>query len=107
MYFEFDSDGSVVSGAFCEVYLRGAGKSRALTVPVSALSEQQGQLFVYVEAHPGAYRKQPVKTGCGDGHRVEVLSGLEPGDRFVAEGVTFVRLAETSDVKPEGHTHSH
>ncbi len=107
MYFEFDSDGSVVSGAFCEVYLRGAGKSRALTVPVSALSEQQGQLFVYVEAHPGAYRKQPVKTGCSDGPRVEVLSGLEPGDRFVAEGVTFVRLAETSDVKPEGHTHSH
>lgn len=107
LYFDFDSDGSVVSGAFCEVFLRGAGKGRALTVPLSALSEQQGQMFVYIEAHPGAYRKQPVTTGGNDGHRVEVLSGLKPGDRFVAEGVTFVRLAETSDVKPEGHTHSH
>lgn len=107
LYFDFDSDGSVVSGAFCEVYLRGAGKGDALTVPVSALSEQQGQLFVYVEAHPGAYLKRPVTAGSNDGHRVEILSGLKPGERFVADGVTFVRLAETADVKPEGHTHSH
>lgn len=107
LYFDFASDGSVVSGAFCEVYLRGAEKGSALTVPLSALSEQQGQMFVYVEAHPGAYRKQPVTIGSNDGHRVEILSGLRAGERFVADGVTFVRLAETSDVKPEGHTHSH
>lgn len=107
LYFDFDSDGSVVSGAYCEVYLRGAEKGKALTVPLSALSEQQGQMFVYVEAHPGAYQKRPVTIGSNDGHRAEVLSGLKPGERFVAEGVTFVRLAETSDVKPEGHTHSH
>ncbi len=107
LYFDFDNDGSVVNGAFCEVYLRGAEKGSALTVPLSALSEQQGRMFVYVEAHPGAYRKQPVTVGSSDGHRAEILSGLRPGERFVADGVTFVRLAETSDVKPEGHTHSH
>lgn len=107
LYFDFDSDGSVVSGAFCEVYLRGAEKGKALTVPVTALSEQQGQIFVYVEAHHGAYRKQPVTVGSNDGSRAEILSGLNPGERFVSEGVTFVRLAETADAKPQGHTHSH
>lgn len=107
VYFEFENDGSVVNGALCEVYLRGAEKGRVLAVPVSALSEQQGQMFIYVEAHPGAYRKQPVTLGGNDGHQAEVTSGLKAGERYVAEGVTFLRLAETADAKPEGHTHSH
>lgn len=107
VYFEFDNNGSVVNGAFCEVFLRGAERGNVLTVPVSALSEQQGQMFVYVEEHQGAYQKRPVEIGSSDGRNVEIISGLHPGERFVAEGVTFVRLAETADVKPEGHTHSH
>lgn len=107
VYFEFDNNGSVVNGSMCEVFLRGAERGNVLTVPVSALSEQQGQMFVYVEAHKGAYEKRPVTIGSSDGKNVEIISGLAPGERFVAEGVTFVRLAETADVKPEGHTHSH
>jgi len=33
----------------------------------------------------------PVKTGASDGRRVEVLSGLSPGDRVIYRGNTYLR----------------
>ena len=78
-----------------------------MTVPNSALSEQQGQYFVYEQVHPEVYMKVPVTIGESDGRRTEILSGIEPGKTIVTQGVTTVRLAETSGNIPEGHSHSH
>ena len=36
-----------------------------------------------------------------------IASGLKGGERVVTRGVTAVRLAETSGVVPEGHSHNH
>ncbi|MDD3909208.1 MAG: efflux transporter periplasmic adaptor subunit, partial [Proteiniphilum sp.] len=49
--------------------------------------------------------KQEVKLGQSNGDRIRVLSGLRPGDRVVIRGVYQVKLAATSSVLPEGHTH--
>lgn len=105
VYFTLKNNGSLISGTYCTVYLRGASRSGVLTVPAEAIAEQQGQKFVYLREHPGAYRKQPVHTGESDGMNIEVTSGIKAGDEVVTEGTTFVRLAETSGVVPEGHKH--
>ena len=76
-------------------------------MPVSALSEQQGEMFCYVQTDDECYEKRPVTLGRNSGDRVEVVSGLSPGDKVVTGGVTFIRLAETSGVVPEGHSHNH
>ena len=107
VYFSFDSNGDVVSGVPAEVYLIGSDKADAVSVPAEAVSEQQGNKFVYVKVDDHAYRKQPVSLGHSDGSRIEVLSGLNDGDSVVVAGTSFVRLAETSTVVPEGHSHSH
>lgn len=107
VYFSFDDRGDVVPGTPVEVYLVGSDKSEALTVPLAAISEQQGEKFVYVKTEDHAYKKMPVKTGRDDGSRVAIVSGISEGDSVVAVGSTFVRLAETSTVVPEGHSHSH
>lgn len=107
VYFSFDSNGDVVPGMPAEVYLIGKSKAEALAVPVEAVSEQQGENFVYVKVDDHAYKKQPVTLGRSDGRRIEVLSGVNEGDSVVTSGATFVRLAETSTVVPEGHSHSH
>ena len=78
-----------------------------LSVPEEAVSEQQGNYFVYVEHSPGHYMKMPVTIGSSDGSRREIMSGLQPGDKVVSKGMTYVKLAETSGVVPEGHSHSH
>lgn len=107
IYFSFTNNGSIVPGSIAEVYLEGQARQNVITVPVSALSEQQGDYFVYIQLDEEGYQKVPVTIGQSDGKRTEVLSGLHKGDKVVVEGTTTVRLAEKSGVVPEGHSHSH
>lgn len=107
VYFSFDNDGSIVPGSNVEVYLRGTESTEVISVPISALSEQQGNMFVFVRLDEDCYRKVPVRAGRNDGDRVEILSGLNVGDEVVVTGATTVRIAESSGVVPEGHSHNH
>lgn len=107
LVFTFANDGCWVPGTAVEVYLMGKSTREVMTVPQSALCEQQGSYFVFVKLDDDCYMKQPVSIGVSDGERVEVLSGLKGGENVVATGVTTVRLAENSGAIPEGHTHSH
>ena len=107
VYFSFDSHGDVVPGTPIEVILIGSERNDAISVPLSAISEQQGEMFVYIKEDDHAYEKSPVRVGRNDGFRIEILDGISEGDSVVASGTTFVRLAETSTVVPEGHSHHH
>ena len=104
--FEFDNNGSVVPGSFAEVWLLTGRRDNVLSVPVSALTEEQGIHFVYLKLDGSCYRKQEVTLGESDGARTEILSGLEPGDNVVTEGAYNVKLASASNVIP-AHTHNH
>lgn len=104
--FEFDNAGQIVPGGLVEVYLIGAERSNVLTLPLSALTEEQGMYFVYVQEGKEVYRKQEVGVGADDGLRVEILSGLKEGDRVVTRGAMHVKLASASNAIP-AHTHSH
>lgn len=107
VYFTLDNDGTLAAGSFCEVYLTGDTRDGIISVPVGALSEQQGEYFVYVQVHDDSFDKRHVTLGADAGDRVEILAGIEPGDKVVTEGTTFIRLAESSGAVPEGHSHSH
>lgn len=107
VYFTFDNDGSLVRGAGVEVYLLGRSGAPVISVPVGALSEQQGRMFVFVRLDEDCYRKTPVTTGRTDGFKTEIVSGLSEGEDVVVEGAVTVRLAESSGNVPEGHTHNH
>ena len=104
--FEFDNAGNIVPGALVEVYLLGTERSGVLTLPLSALTEEQGMYFVYLQEDKEVYRKQEVRIGADDGQRVEILAGLKAGDRVVTRGAMHVKLASASNAIP-AHTHSH
>lgn len=103
--FEFDNIGDIISGSYVTVYLLSVKMENVISVPVSALTEEQGLYFVYLQLDEEGYKKQEVKLGQSNGDRIRVLSGLRPGDRVVIRGVYQVKLAATSSVLPEGHTH--
>lgn len=106
--FSLDSnDGRLRAGSVAEVYLLCERRDNVISVPLTAVTEQQGNHFVFVKVDDEGYIKSPVRLGERDGKSVEVLSGLHAGDEVVTEGVTALRLAETSGNVPEGHTHSH
>lgn len=105
--FEFDNVGDFVAGSYVEVFLLGKPNRRALTVPMSALTEEQGVYYVYlkVKGHKDAYQKREVEIGQDNGDRIEITKGLMPGDVVVVRGAYQVRLAASSSAIPEGHSH--
>jgi Cu(I)/Ag(I) efflux system membrane fusion protein len=65
-------------------------RPEALTVPVDAVVDTGLRRTVFVEAGEGVYEPRAIETGWRAGNRVEVLSGLEPGDRIVVSGTFLV-----------------
>lgn len=104
--FEFDNHSGVVPGSYAEIYLIGATRGNVISVPLTALTEEQGVYYVYVKEDEDCYRKQEVKTGETDGERIEVTHGLKGGENVVTQGAIHVKLASSSNVIP-GHTHNH
>lgn len=104
--FEFDNRGDMVPGSFVEVYLLSGERNGVLSLPVSALTEEQGVYFVYLKLDEECYKKQEVKLGTSDGSRVEILSGVKDGDTVVTRGAIHVKLASASNAIP-AHTHNH
>ena len=104
--FEFDNVGDVVPGSFAEVYLLSTLRKNVISVPKASLMESQGIYYVFVNVDEEGYRRQEVKLGQSDGCRVEILAGLNPGDRVVTHGAMQIRLASASAAIP-AHSHQH
>lgn len=104
--FEFENRENFIPGAFADVWLLTDTREDALSVPVSALCEDQGIFAVYVKIEDEAYMRKEVTTGQNDGRRVEILGGLAAGDEVVVSGAQQVKLASASTAIP-GHTHNH
>lgn len=104
--FEFNNTGGILPGAFAEVYLLTAKRSGVISLPLGAITEEQGAHFVYIQTDADCYRKQEVTLGEADGEAVEVCRGLKGGEPVVVEGAIHVKLASASNAIP-AHTHSH
>lgn len=104
--FEFDNKGTIVPGSFVEIYLLTAPMQHVISVPVSALIEEQGVYSVFVRVHEEAYKKVPVTLGADNGSEVQISSGLTAGDEVVTAGAYQIKLASASNAIP-AHTHNH
>jgi RND family efflux transporter MFP subunit len=76
-------DGSIKSGMFARV-LFSSGQREVLTVPEGALV-RRGQMEGIFVVEDGTARLRWIKSGRGDDGRVEVLSGLDAGERYVLD----------------------
>lgn len=104
--FEFDnSSAGIVSGTYATVYLICDTRHDVISVPEQALTEEQGQFFVYVRIDEDCYGKVPVETGERNGEAVEIVSGLHGGEEVVVRGAYQVKLSSASVIP--GHTHNH
>lgn len=104
--FEFDNKGDVIPGAFVEVYLLSSPIENVISLPRTALTEEQGMFFVYLQLDEEGYKKQEVTLGADNGKSVQILKGVKAGDRVVTEGAYQVRLASASNAIP-AHSHEH
>ena len=104
---QIDNIGSFTAGGFVEVYLKTVTNTLALTVPTSALLEDQGAFFVYVQVTPELFEKREVKIGGTDGMLTEIRTGLNSGERVVTKGAILIKLAQATGTLDahSGHVH--
>ena len=67
------------------------GQKQGITIPQRAIVEQGQLLQVFVVDPKGRAYMRMIRTGKTFGDRVEVLSGLNDGDRIIVEGMEKVR----------------
>ena len=101
--FEFENRGGFIPGSFAEVWLLSDSREDALSLPVGALSEDQGVFAVFVRLEEEIFKRQEVTIGHSNGQRVEILAGLRGGEEVVVRGTHQVKLASASTAIP-GHT---
>lgn len=105
--FQVDHAPQLLPGAFLETYIKTQGNQEVMTLPNSALTEEQGLFFVYVQLTPEAFEKREVTVGATDGIRTEIRSGIAPDERVVTQGAVSVKLAQSAGaLDPHaGHVH--
>jgi membrane fusion protein, copper/silver efflux system len=62
----------------------------AIAVPAEAVLDSGLSKTVFVETAEGSFQQRKVETGWRDGDRVEIASGLSPGERIAVSGTFFL-----------------
>jgi cobalt-zinc-cadmium efflux system membrane fusion protein len=106
VFFRIDYDPQLIEGTYAEVFLIGKEKDDALVVPNSALMEEFGKTYVFIEAAEGSFVKRYISTGFGDGESTEVVDGLLENETIVATGAYNIKLATINATMP-AHSHNH
>ena len=88
-----------------EVFLLSDTKP-TLVIPVSALLEEQGIFYAYVQKDGERFQKRELKIGPSDGKNVQVLAGITEGERVVTKGGYQIKLSTASGTLP-AHGHKH
>lgn len=104
--FAFANPGGLLPNTVVDVALRTENMQESLTIPRSALIEEQGLFFVYVQTSGESFTKREVQLGENDGLRVVVKGGLKEGERVVSRGAMQLKLSTLSGVMP-AHGHEH
>jgi len=107
----FDNEAGLLKpNMFAEVTLLGAASREAVTVPAEAVIRTGRAERVILALPEGRFKPRLVTTGLKDDGRIEIVQGLEAGDRVVASSqflidsesslsAGFLRMAPT-DAEP-------
>lgn len=81
---------------FLDVVIHDRAQRDVLTVPVGAvLYDEQNSPFVYQQVETGKFAQRLVKVGSQQADQIEILEGLNAGDRVVSQGSLFLQFANS------------
>ncbi|AGX86812.1 efflux RND transporter periplasmic adaptor subunit [Candidatus Symbiobacter mobilis] len=81
------------------------GRSPALALPAEAVVLRDGRSSVFVVAEAGRVRQVPVETGRRENEHIEVIRGLQAGQKVVVRGAGFLSDGDlVREAQPAGGT---
>jgi RND family efflux transporter MFP subunit len=104
--FEIENPNGILKiGQIFQVDLYTSEEKDAVTIPESAIYDDDGQNVVFIHKEGETFEKRSIEAGDRYLGFVEVRSGLNEGERVVTKGVYQVKLA--SNTASIGHPHAH
>jgi RND family efflux transporter MFP subunit len=96
-------DGSLVPGMYAEVHLHLAARLDVLSVPLDAVDGLGTSVQQAYIVRDGIVHLVTVKTGLQTPNRVEILSGLQEGDKVIVGRHTGLSDGERVDAQAAGY----
>lgn len=93
-------DALVLPGGFVRVLVDGSVLKDAVVVPQRAVMFTQQAPLVFVLGDDNVPRARPVQLGDTVGDGFQILGGVKPGERIVAEGLMQIRPGSPVTVLP-------
>ncbi len=84
-----ENNGKVKAGMFAQVTVNTDLREDVISVPGDAVLEKDGNSIVYVESE-GVVFERIVETGLDTGYMVEIISGLEDGEKIITKGQNYI-----------------
>lgn len=101
-----NADGSLKVGANARAAVRTGRRERGVTIPASAVLDEDGRAIAYVQPEGESFEKRELVIGAREGGHALVRAGLAAGERVVIGAAYQVRLASLSTSAP-AHGHEH
>ena len=89
-------DGLLKPQMFANFTILTGSDTTAVGIPQSAVVYEGDTARVWVDTETGALSLRQIRTGRTNGDMVEVISGLNPGERVVVRGAVFIDRAATA-----------
>jgi cobalt-zinc-cadmium efflux system membrane fusion protein len=87
-------EGLLKKDMFVEAVINTSTRSNILAVPVaSVLRDDKNEPIVYVESEPGKFAQRSIEIGMQQDGMIAVTSGLQKGERVLADGSLFIQFA--------------
>lgn len=90
VWIELDDTEGLRPGMMGQAAIRLRGDSAMRLPPTAVLLTEEGDYRVWIEVEPGAYQPRQVIVGQTRHGLVEVMSGLETGERVVVQGALLL-----------------
>ncbi len=99
-------DDSVRVGMLAELHIATGEHQAAVAIPTEAVISDQGLPTAYVMLEGELFQKRELEVGPKDERWIEVVRGIEPGERVAARGAYIIKLAALSPASfGPGHAH--
>ena len=106
--FEFNNEKQKLpAGLLVQARIFSGETIESIAVPESAVIDDNGQDVVFVHSGGESFQRRVVRLGINDQGYIQVISGLNKGDRVVTTGAYLIHLASSSPAQAGAHGHAH
>ncbi len=83
--------GNLRAEMYATMQINGGATASTLAVPREAVQDIKGEKVVFVAQADNSFEKKVVEVGQEQGEKIEIISGLQSGQRVVTKGVFFLK----------------